>query len=264
MSDILENICISTALAPEELPVFWLAFRSRSHRVSAILLSDGLTVKQTKAALAPLLPGGMAMPFIREKGGALPLEVIDETSLFLSLGSLGPLAEVLLPANHNCHTRRVVVAGGSVVYGDSTPAAERNILADADAAAHVFASSLPDITLCPVDAFRHQARAGFFPAGQWPEMMIPPNLEIDARQRLLCCLAAYGLAVRALPGRCFPAHIAVDTCGQYTKGKTVIDLNGLFLPGYPEELLPGRRPNSGHKICSHLTNADFEMIAHNR
>ena len=136
----------------------------------------------------------------------------------------------------------VVIMGGAHGPGNITPMAEFNVWADPEAAAIVFAAGFRKITMVPLDA-THKAlvtsvqcaalEALQTPAGVAAARFISQRIEgYDASQPM------------AVPGSCpvhdavcvnfliDPAvittrhvHVAVETGGEFTLGKTVVDTN---------------------------------------
>ena len=135
--------------------------------------------------------------------------------------------------------RRVVMMGGAIGLGNTTPAAEFNIEADADAARIVFESGVP-ITMLPLEA-THRALAT-------PEVMrriaaIGTPISAIAVELLGFFAATYrevfGFAAPPVHDPCAvawlmdpsvattrPMHVAIETRGEFTYGRTVCDWYG--------------------------------------
>jgi inosine-uridine nucleoside N-ribohydrolase len=134
----------------------------------------------------------------------------------------------------------VVIMGGGHAVGNVTPAAEFNIWADPEAAAIVFAAGFREMTLVPLDA-THRAlvsrddcaalRALGTPAGTATADITEPRINAhDQSQRMVVAGTAPvhdALAVASLIDSSLIAtrllHVAVETTGTLTVGRTVID-----------------------------------------
>ena len=136
----------------------------------------------------------------------------------------------------------VVIMGGSHALGNVTPAAEFNVWADPEAAAMVLAAGFRKLTLVPLDA-THKAlvtrrdcdrlAALGTPAGDAAAAMIGARIEAHDRfQRMpeaasapvhdaLCVAWLIDPTVLTLQRH----HVAVETRGELTVGRTVIDVN---------------------------------------
>ena len=134
----------------------------------------------------------------------------------------------------------LVIMGGGHEVGNVTPSAEFNIWADPEAAAVVFSAGFRRITLVPLDA-THRAlvsrddcarlRALGTPAGEATADITEPRIAAhDASQKMSDGGAAPvhdALAVAALIDPSLITtrrhHVAVETSGALTVGRTVID-----------------------------------------
>ena len=134
----------------------------------------------------------------------------------------------------------IVVMGGSHALGNVTPSAEFNIWADPEAAASVFAAGFERLTLVPLDA-THRAlvsrsdcdrlEALGTNAGQAAAAFIGHRIGVhDEIQRMPTAGTTPvhdALAVASLIDRTLIAtrrlHVAVETTGRLTIGRTVID-----------------------------------------
>lgn len=137
----------------------------------------------------------------------------------------------------------LIIMGGGHALGNVTASAEFNIWADPEAAAIVFSAGFAKITLVPLDA-THQAlitqehctqlEALGTPAGQAAAAFIGHRIAVhDAHQRQAIPHSTPvhdALAVGALtqPGLITTRrlHVAVETRGDLTVGRTVIDTHG--------------------------------------
>jgi inosine-uridine nucleoside N-ribohydrolase len=134
----------------------------------------------------------------------------------------------------------IVVMGGAHALGNVTPSAEFNIWADPEAAAMVFAAGFEKLTLVPLDA-THRAlvtktqceelEALGTPAGQAAAAFIGHRIVVhDTHQRqdvphstpVHDALAVGSVIDPSLIGT-RRLHVAVETQGALTVGRTVID-----------------------------------------
>ncbi len=135
--------------------------------------------------------------------------------------------------------REIVLMGGSTERGNRTPAAEFNILTDPEAADIVFRSGVP-LTMCGLNV-THQALAT-------PEVVARfEGLGTPLGHMCAELVTFFASTYRALwgfphpplhdpvavarvidPGlvHCVDAHVVVELHGRYTRGATVVDLQG--------------------------------------
>ena len=161
----------------------------------------------------------------------------------VTLVPTGPLTNVaqLLTARPDLHgrIREIVLMGGSTGRGNTTPAAEFNIFVDPEAAALVFESGVP-LTMVGLN-LTHQARAtrevlervaavpgeparafagwmAFFGSAyaRHQDEFAPPVHDP--------CTVAMLIDPSLI--RCVDSFVAVETEGRWTRGATVVDLNG--------------------------------------
>jgi inosine-uridine nucleoside N-ribohydrolase len=140
---------------------------------------------------------------------------------------------------------QTIIMGGAHESGNTTPSAEFNIWVDPDAARIVFNAGLQNLTLVPLDA-THRAlvsrddcrrlRELDTPAGAAAASFIEGRIAAyDALQPMdtaasapvhdaLC--VAYLVDPTVVSGR--PAHVDVETRGELTLGRTVMDTHGRF------------------------------------
>lgn len=132
--------------------------------------------------------------------------------------------------------RRIVIMGGAASYGNTTPAAEFNILADPEAAAMVFRSGIP-VVMCGLDVTHkayltveeigvldalgtpqaHFAACVMRPAVAWHERFFVPGSPMhDA------CAMMYALDSALFTAK--SCWVGVECAGRLTRGKTVTDL----------------------------------------
>lgn len=160
----------------------------------------------------------------------------------VTLVPTGPLTNVALLLTRypdaTAHIREIVFMGGSTERGNTTPAAEFNVHADPEAADIVLTSGVP-VTMCGLNV-THQALAT-------PAVLARIEaLDTDLARICVELLTYFGSTYRRLWGfpappvhdpvavtrvidpetvRCVDAHVAVELCGRYTRGATVVDLH---------------------------------------
>jgi inosine-uridine nucleoside N-ribohydrolase len=164
----------------------------------------------------------------------------------IALVPTGPLsniaAAVALDPGFVARVPELVLMGGAHHHGNVTPAAEMNIWADADAAASVFAAGFRKLVCVPLDA-THEAlvsladtaemAASGTPAGVAAARFIDQRIHAyDANQPMrernaapvhdaLCVAYLLDDSVIETEFR----HVAVETVGTLTVGRTVVDTN---------------------------------------
>lgn len=173
--------------------------------------------------------------------------VVDEHAVELMLRSLpatiiatGPLTNVALLISRygTAGVNEIVLMGGSTDRGNTTPYAEFNIYVDPEAARIVFDSGVP-VTMVGLNV-THQALAT-------PDV-VARFAELGALGRTCAELMTFfATTYRDLFGfdapplhdpvavarvldpslvRCVDAHVAIETDGTFTRGATVVDLDG--------------------------------------
>ena len=157
----------------------------------------------------------------------------------LILVAVGPLTNIALAFSKHgsLHKllKRIVIMGGSASWGNASPAAEANILCDAEAASTVFQSEVP-IVICGLDM---TLKTVMTPAELDRMGQLNPTAKFlrDAAQHGLAYSQAHGIDGMALhdpTAVLYPlypelfsgeeAGVAVETKGTITYGKTVTDL----------------------------------------
>jgi pyrimidine-specific ribonucleoside hydrolase len=162
----------------------------------------------------------------------------------LELVTLGPLtnvAKALLayPALRKGGIRRIYMMGGSAGFGNATSAAEFNIIADPHAAACVFQAGIP-ITMCGLDVTNNAELGKAEIAGLRDGGGKVAGLCCDMLEFYLESYKSFGrktLALHdpvALSALIRPSivttkacRVDVETDGEYTTGKTVVDVLGV-------------------------------------
>jgi purine nucleosidase len=185
----------------------------------------------------PDLPGPSRLP---EPMHAIDwiAQTVGESPEPVTLVPTGPLTNIALflaryPGLES-RIERIVLMGGAIGEGNTTPAAEFNIWVDPDAAAQVFAAGVP-ITMVPLDV-TEQLRTG--PArlrrlaglgnraGAAVLDLLQPVAATGRRMTLHDpCVIAYLLRPDLFRGR--RVNVAVECDSELTRGVTVIDWRGV-------------------------------------
>jgi inosine-uridine nucleoside N-ribohydrolase len=182
----------------------------------------------------------------KQEAGAVEflIETFRATTEEITLVPVGPLtniaAALLLDPGFVKRVPEIVIMGGAHALGNVTPSAEFNIWADPEAAAMVFAAGFEKLTLVPLDA-THRALitraqceeldALGTPAGQAAAAFIGHRIAVhDTHQKQDVPHSTPvhdALAVGAVVDPSLIAtrrlHVAVETQGKLTVGRTVID-----------------------------------------
>jgi inosine-uridine nucleoside N-ribohydrolase len=140
---------------------------------------------------------------------------------------------------------QTIIMGGAHESGNTTPSAEFNIWVDPDAARIVFSAGLQDLVLVPLDATHRAlvslddcrrlrelgtpagAAAGTFIEGRIAayDALQPMDTAASAPVHDALCIA-YLVDPTVVSGR--RAHVDVETRGELTLGRTVMDTHGRF------------------------------------
>jgi inosine-uridine nucleoside N-ribohydrolase len=162
----------------------------------------------------------------------------------LCLVAVGPLTNVAAALHRDPRLagrlRRISLMGGAIRIGNTTPAAEFNIYADPEAAKVVFESGVP-ITMVPLET-THRAVADEAVIARIAMLATPvARLSVDllrffagTYERVFgfgappvhdpCAVAAIA-APDVVMTR--PMHVAIETRGEHTYGRTVCDVHGV-------------------------------------
>jgi len=171
---------------------------------------------------------------------AATLEAAAEPVTLVPTGPLTNVAQ-LLTARPDLHgrIREIVLMGGSTDRGNATPAAEFNIFVDPEAAAIVFASGVP-LTMIGLN-LTHQALATREVLERVQALPGEPARAVagwmaffgDRYERVHGAFAppvhdpcTVALLIDPTLMRCVDTFVAVETEGRWTRGATVVDLNG--------------------------------------
>ncbi|MDR3400973.1 MAG: nucleoside hydrolase [Chthoniobacter sp.] len=196
-------------------------------------------------------PGGVRFLLEATRAAAEPVTLVATAPLSNLAAALA--LDPALPSRVDA----LVVMGGGHAVCNVTPSAEFNVWADPEAAAVVFAAGFRRVVLVPLDA-THQALvsetdcarlAGLgSAAGRAAAELIGRRIAAHATLRDLAERAApvhdalcvaWLLRPELLSLR--PAHVAVETTGRLTLGRTVMDFSGTREPANCEVALAADR-----------------------
>lgn len=156
--------------------------------------------------------------------------------------------------------REISLMGGSVTIGNVTPAAEFNVWFDPEASAAVFQSGVP-LWMCGLNATRQAGLGGEDLArleglGTHAARVIASLLRYYLRRQQEAAGAeraplhdpcAVAILLDPSPVSWVLAHVAVELCGEHTRGMTVCDVRHVpaFNPAAAEGAPPrGKPPNA--------------------
>lgn len=197
--------------------------------------STGLDGAELPEPRAPLATGHAALAIIEILRARAP-----GTVTLCPIGPLTNIAMALLMAPDIApRIKEIVLMGGAVGEGNRTPSAEFNVYADPHAARLVFDAGVP-IVMFGLDA-THQARVtpGRLDAiralGTPLSHVVADLLDFyniydrTRRGRVGAplhdpCVIAYLLRPELFSGRA--CHVAIETTGEFTSGRTVVDWSG--------------------------------------
>ena len=196
------------------------------------------------------LPDTLAIPATTRRAGgdavSWLVETVREAARPLTLVATGPLTNVAAALRADPTVagalEELVVMGGGHAFGNVTPSAERNIWSDAQAASEVFLAGIERLVLVPLDATYeatvHRKQCAELRSAATPAATAAAAF-IEER------IAQYGSAGHLGKREVAPVHdpltvayllepdivelrhvhLAVETKGALTYGRTVIDLN---------------------------------------
>lgn len=162
----------------------------------------------------------------------------------LCLIAVGPLTNVAAALRRDPSIagkiRRIALMGGAIRVGNTTPAAEFNMYADAEAAQIVFESGVP-LTMVPLET-THRAAADPAVIARITVLGTPvAALSVDLLRYFAAtyervfgfgappvhdpCAVAAIVAPELVLTR--PMHVAIETRGEHTYGRTVCDVHGV-------------------------------------
>ncbi|GAA5171382.1 nucleoside hydrolase [Amycolatopsis dongchuanensis] len=195
----------------------------------------GTTLPLPEARSAPREPS--AVEFLLHT-----LRTTTERITLVPVGPLSNLATVLaIDPSVRDAVEEVVIMGGAHAYGNVTPSAEFNVWADPEAAAKVFAAGFDRLTLVPLDA-THQALVTREDCDELAALGTPSGTAAATliTKRIDAYTAGGGVAVRdtapvhdavcvaylvrpeVITTR--PVRVEVETSGELTVGRTVMDV----------------------------------------
>lgn len=217
----------------KDVPVYPGAARPlfRAPRVAYFMHGENglgnVTLPKSDAPVATLPAWDALYEAARAAKGELVLIAVGPlTNVALALSKHGSLHKLL---------KRIVIMGGSASWGNASPAAEANILSDAEAASAVFQCGVP-IVMCGLDM---TMKTVMTPAelDRLGELNPTAKFLRDAAQHGLVYARDHGIDGMALhdpTAVLYPlypelfsgeeAGVAVETKGTITYGKTVTDL----------------------------------------
>jgi inosine-uridine nucleoside N-ribohydrolase len=180
---------------------------------------------------------------VQQHGVDLLIEVLLDSDGDITLVPTGPLTNIAMAMRREPRIipkiKAISLMGGAIGLGNTTPSAEFNILVDPEAAAIVFACGRP-ITVSPLEV-THQALAteeiiGRIRAIDRPVAIFVADLftYFGDRYRTLFgfpsppvhdpCAVAAVVDPSILQAQMM--HVAIETKGEWTSGRTVCDVNG--------------------------------------
>jgi len=231
-----------------------------ARRVAALAGLDGIPIAAGAAGprtgelvTAPDIHGSTGLDGYDLTTGESPLDPRGAVELLtdtlaaaaepLTLVATGPLTNVaaLLEERPEAREaiREIVLMGGSTGRGNTTPAAEFNIFDDPEAAAIVFESGLP-VTMIGLN-LTHQALATSEVLERMRALPGEPARAVEGWMKFFgsryervhgklappvhdpCTVA---LLIDPTLMRCVDTFVAVETEGRWTRGATVVDLDG--------------------------------------
>jgi inosine-uridine nucleoside N-ribohydrolase len=257
-SDAIDLLAVTTVAGNCPLELATLNAR----RVAALAGLDGVPIAagaagplQGTLVTAPDIHGETGLDGYELRTGEAPLDPRSALELMvatleaaaepITLVPTGPLTNVaqLLSARPDLHgqIREIVLMGGSTGRGNTTPAAEFNIFVDPEAAAIVFESGVP-LTMIGLN-LTHQALAT-------PDVLERVRATPGEPARAVeGWMSFFGARYERVHGEFAPpvhdpctvamlidpslirsvdTFVAVETTGRWTRGATVVDLNGRF------------------------------------
>lgn len=223
----------------------------------------GLDVPMAMGRLRPLISAPIIAPSVHGESGldgpalpepVYPLLEIDAVSLMaklieeskepVTLIPTGPLTNVaaLLLAHPELKEKiaRISLMGGGVQYGNWTPAAEFNILVDPEAADVVFSSGIPiimaglDVTekamIFPEDFERIRALGNPVAVivAEWLEFFYQFHRGLGYEGAPVHDAVAVAALLKPEIMESRELYVQVETAGEFCKGATVADFNGVL------------------------------------
>ncbi|GAB1456307.1 pyrimidine-specific ribonucleoside hydrolase RihA [Spirochaetota bacterium] len=232
-----KNVLALASLAGHRIPVACgmdLALVADTRRAESVHGAEGLGGISLPEPAYEALPIS-AWDFIRDKAAEAQGE--------LEIVAIGPLSNIAMALSAYPETRKSIKAihlmGGSIGFGNATPAAEFNIYADPHAAAAVFQSGIP-ITMFGLDVTNRASLSAADLEGlraTGGRILSPCCAMLD---HYLAIYRSFGRDTLALHDPLVvawlldpslvtlkPYRVDVETDGRYTMGKTIVDVHGV-------------------------------------
>lgn len=197
----------------------------------------------------PVLPEP-AYPLLEMDAVSLMAKLLEESEEPVTLIPTGPLTNVaaLLLAHPELKEKiaRISLMGGGVQFGNWTPAAEFNILVDPEAAEIVFSSGIPiimaglDVTekamIFPEDFERIRALGNPVAVivAEWLEFFYQFHRGLGYEGAPVHDAVAVAALLKPEIMESRELYVQVETAGEFCKGATVADFNGVL----------GKEPNA--------------------
>lgn len=191
----------------------------------------------------PALPEP-AFPLLEMDAVSLMAKLLEESEEPVTLVPTGPLTNVaaLLLAHPELKEKiaRISLMGGGVQYGNWTPAAEFNILVDPEAADVVFSSGIPiimaglDVTekamIFPEDFERIRALGNPVAVivAEWLEFFYQFHSGLGYEGAPVHDAVAVAALLKPEIMESRELYVQVETAGEFCKGATVADFNGVL------------------------------------
>ncbi len=164
----------------------------------------------------------------------------DSANRDITLVTIGPLTNVALALLREPRLAEwipeIMCMGGSLTYGNHTPAAEFNVYADPEAAKIVFEAGIPlrmvGLNLTRQNAMTMQDVETLRDIGNAPAAFAARLLDYVVRQDGRGCLcdacAVMWLIEPSVITKSLPLHVVVETRGEFTRGMTLCDYRHLI------------------------------------
>ncbi len=164
----------------------------------------------------------------------------DSVNRDITLVTIGPLTNVAVALLREPRLAEwipeIVCMGGSLTYGNHTPAAEFNVYADPEAAKVVFEAGIPlrmvGLNLTRQNAMTAQDVETLRDMGNAPAAFAARLLDYVVRQDGRGCLcdacAVMWLIEPSVIMKSLPLHVVVETKGEFTRGMTLCDYRHLI------------------------------------
>lgn len=184
------------------------------------------------------------MPLVAQHGVDLIIERALAAKDEITLVATGPLTDVAMAMRREPRIvpkiKQIVLMGGAINFGNTTPAAEFNIYVDPEAAHVVFSCGRPLVmigldvthTVLATEAVRARIRALGSPVGHLVDDLLgffastyKNVFGFDAPPLHDPCTVAYVIDPTLFETK--PMHVAIELHGEHTLGRTVCDVFGV-------------------------------------